>query len=156
MKSQPYTDRRQGLGEEIANSISHGVGFLGAIAVTPILIVNAAPLGPAAIVGVSVFGVTMMLLYISSTLYHAFPHKRVDPNNRWRHMRNVDFCELLQLAESDPAILFWDAQWQNQKDPFFMEPCDEGHDDTNAQGLIDRAPTLCPIIPLKPQNDETP
>ena len=87
--------------------------------------------------------------------YHAFPHKRVDPNNRWRHMRNVDFCELLQLAESDPAILFWDAQWQNQKDPFFMEPCDEGHDDTNAQGLIDRAPTLRPIIPLKPQNDET-
>ncbi len=68
--------RRQGLGEEIANSISHGVGFLGAVAITPILILKAIPLGTAAIVGVSIFGLTMMLLYISSTLYHAFPHNK--------------------------------------------------------------------------------
>ncbi len=71
-----YLDRRQGLGEEIANSISHGIGFFGAIAITPILISQAIPLGVTAIVGVSIFGLTMMLLYISSTLYHAFPHNR--------------------------------------------------------------------------------
>lgn len=71
-----YLDRNQGLGEEIANSISHGIGFLGAVAIAPILIVQAIPLGAAAIVGVSVFGLTMMLLYISSTLYHAFPHNK--------------------------------------------------------------------------------
>lgn len=71
-----YLDRKQGLGEEIANSISHGIGFLGAVAITPILIVKAIPLGATAIVGVSVFGLTMMLLYISSTLYHAFPHNK--------------------------------------------------------------------------------
>src|SRR5688572_14590886 len=68
--------RPQSLGEEIANSISHGIGFLGAAAVTPILIISAIPAGAAAIVGASVFSLTMMLLYISSTLYHAFPQSR--------------------------------------------------------------------------------
>ncbi len=68
--------RDQTLGEEIANSISHGVGFLGAVAVTPILIIGAIPSGAAAIVGASIFGTTMMLLYLSSTLYHAFPQSR--------------------------------------------------------------------------------
>jgi hemolysin III len=68
--------RDQTLGEEIANSVSHGVGALGSIAVTPILIVNATTHGAAAIVGASVFGGTMIVLYLASTLYHAFPHSR--------------------------------------------------------------------------------
>jgi hemolysin III len=33
----------------------------------------AVPLGASAIVGASIFGVSMMLLYLASTLYHAFP-----------------------------------------------------------------------------------
>jgi hemolysin III len=66
--------RDQSLGEEIANSISHGVGFLGAVAVTPIMIIKAT--GMSAIVGASIFGTTMMFLYLSSTLYHAFPKNR--------------------------------------------------------------------------------
>src|SRR4051812_14861482 len=68
--------RHQTLGEEIANSISHGVGALGSIAVTPILIINAINKGPAAVVGASIFGATMIVLYVASTLYHAFPHSR--------------------------------------------------------------------------------
>lgn len=68
--------REQTLGEEIANSVSHGVGFLAAVAVTPVLIMSAIPSGSAAIVGASVFGATMMVLYLASTLYHAFPQSR--------------------------------------------------------------------------------
>ena len=68
--------RNQTLGEEIANSVSHGVGALGAIAVTPLLITNAIDSGAAAVVGASIFGGTMIVLYIASTLYHAFPHSR--------------------------------------------------------------------------------
>ncbi len=68
--------RDQTLGEEIANSISHGVGFLAAVAVTPVLIVKALPAGAASIVGASIFGATMMVLYLASTLYHAFPQSR--------------------------------------------------------------------------------
>jgi hemolysin III len=68
--------RHQSLGEEIANSISHGVGFLGAAAITPILIIAAIPKGATGIVGASIFGTTMMLLYLSSCLYHAFPQNK--------------------------------------------------------------------------------
>jgi hemolysin III len=68
--------RAQTLGEEIANSISHGVGLLAAIVATPFLIVAAWRFGPANVVGASVFAATMMLLYLASTLYHALPPGR--------------------------------------------------------------------------------
>jgi hemolysin III len=75
--SQPAKIKRdQSLGEEIANSISHGVGALAAMAITPVMIVKAIPNGAAAIVGASIFGATMVLLYLASTLYHAFPHSK--------------------------------------------------------------------------------
>ena len=73
-----FDERPQTLGEEIANAISHGLGFLLAIASLPILVVMAARHGTALnIVAVSVFSVTMMLLYLSSTLYHALPEGKV-------------------------------------------------------------------------------
>lgn len=70
--------RVQSRGEEIANSISHGVGFLAAAAVTPVLIISAIRRGSAAgVVGASVFAFTMVLLYTTSTLYHILPRNRV-------------------------------------------------------------------------------
>ena len=70
-------ERPQSLGEEIANSVSHGVGLLAAIAAAPVLIVLAAKSGGAArVVGASVFACTMLLLYLASTLYHALPRSR--------------------------------------------------------------------------------
>jgi hemolysin III len=68
--------RNQTLGEEIANSVSHGVGALAAMAVTPFLIMRSIPAGAAAITGVSIFAATMIVLYLSSSLYHAFPHNK--------------------------------------------------------------------------------
>lgn len=66
--------RNQTAGEELANSISHGVGFLAAAAVTPVLLVHAVRDGGAAtVVGTSVFAATLLLLYLGSTLYHALP-----------------------------------------------------------------------------------
>ena len=71
------TDRPQTWGEEIANAVSHGIGFLLAVASLPILVVFAARDGRAAdIVGVSIFSATMMLLYFVSALYHAVPTGR--------------------------------------------------------------------------------
>ena len=70
-------ERAQSLGEEIANSVSHGVGFLAAVAVSPILVVGAVRRdGAAGIVGASVFAFTMMLLYITSTLYHSMARNK--------------------------------------------------------------------------------
>ncbi len=60
--------------EERANVLSHGLGLLLAIAATPILVVGAVHRGGAAdIVGSSVFGATMVVLYLASTLFHAAP-----------------------------------------------------------------------------------
>jgi len=70
-------ERPQSLGEEIANSISHGFGFLAAVAATPILIVVTARHGSAVnIAAASVFSAAMLLLYCASTLYHALPGPR--------------------------------------------------------------------------------
>jgi hemolysin III len=58
--------------EELANSVSHGVGLLAAVAVAPFLVASAVSQGKTSgIIGASVFSVTMVLLYLSSTLYHA-------------------------------------------------------------------------------------
>ncbi len=67
-------ERGQSLGEEIANSVSHGVGLVAALAATPFLIGHAVKSGGTAfIVGASIFAATMVLLYLASTLYHALP-----------------------------------------------------------------------------------
>jgi hemolysin III len=68
-------ERRQTLGEEIANSVSHGVGLAAVLVVSPLLIAHAALVGSATfVVGVSIFVASAVLLYLSSTLYHALPH----------------------------------------------------------------------------------
>jgi hemolysin III len=72
-----FQERPQSLGEEIANSISHGIALLLAVAGTPILIVAAVERGSAAgVVGASIFAATMVLLYLSSTIYHLLPQNR--------------------------------------------------------------------------------
>lgn len=68
--------RPQNPGEELANSLSHGVGFLAAVATIPILVIGALNDGAAAVVGATIFGATMALLYLTSTLYHAMAPNR--------------------------------------------------------------------------------
>lgn len=63
---------RYTLGEEIVNSLTHGVGVLLAIAATAVLITRAAAHGdPWQVVGCSVFGASLIFLYTASTLYHS-------------------------------------------------------------------------------------
>jgi hemolysin III len=61
--------------EEIANSVSHGLGLVLALAALPVLLVSATRIGRTHFtVGAAVFGATMVLLYLASTLYHAISH----------------------------------------------------------------------------------
>ena len=77
MQALELQERPQSPGEEIANSVSHGLGLLAALAGLPILIIAAHQRGDAAgIVGASVFATTMVLLYLTSTLFHALPRSR--------------------------------------------------------------------------------
>lgn len=69
--------RPQTLGEEIANSVSHGVGLAAAAVAMPFLVASAGRRGgPAAVAGAGVFAATVLLLYLVSTLYHALPGPR--------------------------------------------------------------------------------
>lgn len=62
------------VGEEIANAITHGLGLCLAIAGTVIIIVMAALTGdPYKVISVSIYGATLICLYLGSTLYHSIP-----------------------------------------------------------------------------------
>src|SRR5678816_1527840 len=64
--------------EEIANTISHGLGLVLALVAVPILVAEALHAGNIPFtVGVSVFGGTMILLYLASTLYHSLTHEEL-------------------------------------------------------------------------------
>jgi hemolysin III len=68
---QPMRSR----GEELANSISHGVGLIAAMIGTPVLVAAALRKGSVLfLIGTIVFIATMWLLYFGSMLYHAWPH----------------------------------------------------------------------------------
>lgn len=65
--------KKTSLGELIANAVSHGVGVLLAISGLVILLVNAN--SGLEVLSSLVFGISMILLYTSSTLFHSFPEK---------------------------------------------------------------------------------
>jgi hemolysin III len=69
---------KQSLGEEIANSITHGTGVGLSITALVILVVFAAKLGDAfKVVSFSIYGAMLILMFMSSTLYHAFQQPNV-------------------------------------------------------------------------------
>jgi predicted membrane channel-forming protein YqfA (hemolysin III family) len=79
MSKQRFLDRvplspKQSLKEEVANAITHGIGVGLAIAALVILVVFAARISDTwKVVSFSIYGATMIILFLSSTLYHSFP-----------------------------------------------------------------------------------
>lgn len=67
--------KRQSIGEEIANAVSHGAGALLAIAGTVIMLLYAAAKGRAiSVICAALYGASLIVLYSSSCLYHALQH----------------------------------------------------------------------------------
>lgn len=81
-------DRIQSLKEEIANAITHGAGVVFALIAIPFLITYAIEKGNAATVwSVSMFSFGMLMVYLSSTLYHAIQHPKAKFKLRvWDHI----------------------------------------------------------------------
>jgi hemolysin III len=66
--------REYTVGEEIANSITHGIGVAVSIVALTLLVAWASLYGDGwALAGAIVFGISLILLYTGSTLYHAIP-----------------------------------------------------------------------------------
>ena len=64
--------RPQSLAEEVANSLTHGLGLVASVAAFPALLVAASARGdPLHRLSAVVFGATLVLCYLASTLYHA-------------------------------------------------------------------------------------
>jgi len=69
---------RYTLKEEIASSVTHGIGILLSLAALVIMVVFAARYGAARhLAGAVVFGCGLILAYTSSTLYHSFQKVKV-------------------------------------------------------------------------------
>jgi hemolysin III len=81
------------LGEEIAHAVTHGLGLVLSIAGLAVLVVAASVRGDAwHVVGCAVFGVTLVLLYTASTLYHSIAHRRAK-----RVLRKLDWAAIFLL-----------------------------------------------------------
>src|SRR5215471_7608087 len=66
--------RVQSASEELANAVSHGIGFVASLIASPILLLAAAQRNSSGFfIGSIIFAATMSILYFSSTLYHAWP-----------------------------------------------------------------------------------
>lgn len=70
------TSPAQSLGEEIANSASHGIALLAVIAATLPLMASDRCQTLASFIGSMVFAGTMVCVYLTSTIYHALPGGR--------------------------------------------------------------------------------
>jgi len=93
MKNAETFQLQYTLREEIANSITHGIGVLFAIAGLGVLTAFASLYGDAwHIVACSVFGGTMILLYTASTLYHSIRWQGVRPL-----LQLLDHCAIFLL-----------------------------------------------------------
>lgn len=81
------------LGEEIAHSVTHGVGALLSVAGLAVLVVLAAVRGNFwHVVSCSIFGATLIVLYTTSTLYHSITHPRAK-----RVLRMLDHAAIFLL-----------------------------------------------------------
>ena len=79
--------------EEIANSLTHGIGAALSIAGLVVLVVLAAQYGDAwRVVSFSIYGATLVMLFTASTLYHSFSRPRIR-----KVLRIIDHCSIYLL-----------------------------------------------------------
>ncbi|HBM2585518.1 TPA: PAQR family membrane homeostasis protein TrhA, partial [Enterobacter hormaechei] len=94
MVSRPLIAQGYSLAEEVANSISHGIGLVFGIVGLVLLLVQAVDTNASAmaITSYSLYGGSMILLFLASTLYHAIPHQRA---KIW--LKKFDHCAIYLL-----------------------------------------------------------
>ena len=101
---------RYSLGEEIANSITHGIGAALSIAALVLLVVFASQHKDVwRIVSFSIYGISLIVLYLASTLYHAFTNEKVK-----RFFRVMDHsCIFLLIAGTytPPTLIAMRGSW---------------------------------------------
>ncbi len=88
--------------EELANSLTHGIGIYLGVAGLALLVVFASLYGNAwHIVSCSIYGSTLVLLYTASTLYHSFRHPRA------KHLFRMIIPRFIYLLPERIPLLLW-------------------------------------------------
>lgn len=85
------TNKRYTIGEEIFNSVTHGVGVLIAIAFMVLLIIKSQGNTPLIIASI-IYGVSLMLMFLSSTLYHAITNTKAKQVLRYFDHSAIFIC----------------------------------------------------------------
>ncbi len=103
--------RRTTLGELIANAISHGLGAILSIILMFFLLLKANT--TLETISSICYGSSLIILYLSSTLYHSFPDKMVRTRAVFRRLDHVGIYLLISgtytpfLLLSNPSISVW-------------------------------------------------
>lgn len=92
MKKERITLTKYSLGEELISAISHGVGALLAIVAIVLCIYASRNNGAIALFSAITYGVSLLILYLMSTLYHSFK-----PNKAKKVFRVFDHCSIFLL-----------------------------------------------------------
>lgn len=85
------TNKRYTIGEEIFNSVTHGVGVLIAIAFMVLLIIKSQG-NPPLIIANIIYGVSLMLMFLFSTLYHAITNTKAKQVLRYFDHSAIFIC----------------------------------------------------------------
>ncbi|HBY56454.1 MAG TPA: hemolysin III [Candidatus Atribacteria bacterium] len=110
LKKEINPSQLQTLGEEIANSITHGIGAALSIAALVILVVLAIRRGDAwRIASFSIYGATLILLYLASTLYHSFVNPKI--KNFFRILDHSAIYLLIAGSYTPITLTFMRGPW---------------------------------------------
>lgn len=91
-KKERISLHKYSLGEELISAISHGVGTMLAITALVLCIVRGAHHGAINVVSGVIYGISLIILYTMSTLYHSFK-----PNRAKKVFRVFDHCSIFLL-----------------------------------------------------------
>jgi len=109
-KQKAKLSHRYSIGEEIANSITHGVGAALSIAAMVILIFIASQYRDAwRIVSFAIYGSSLFMLYLASTLYHAFTHEKT--KQFFRLMDHSSIFLLIAGTYTPPTLIAMRGVW---------------------------------------------
>jgi hemolysin III len=92
MKKEKVTLYKYSLSEELISAISHGIGTILAIVAIVLCLYTSRNNGNIAIFSALTYGISLVILYLMSTLYHSFK-----PNKAKKVFRIFDHCSIFLL-----------------------------------------------------------
>lgn len=93
LKRQLAESHEYSIGETIANSVTHGIGLLASLVALPVVVASSAKRNdPLQVAAAAIFGISLVLLYGASTIYHSLPRSPMR-----RLLRTIDHSAIYLL-----------------------------------------------------------